>query len=267
MYNGHMNAVKLVERTDDYIVVEGLGVPFGGPANGRDLDNQFFDKDTDFMLADYASRPLRYQHGMDATVKYAKIGEVKAISETDAGLWVQSQIDLHNDYASMIEEVLGKGALGYSSGAQDSAVKIDWATGHIDRWPIVEMTLTPTPANPYAMIASKRIPLDPDAVKGAALGRLLRRAQERKGFGNAEIAERSGLTAAAVSGIVRGSTSKPKRDDLRLIGRALGVSMDRMLGALESDGVEYDDDSKTKTFEMQGNRLDIAQRRLAIGRS
>ena len=147
-----MPAVKVVERTDDFVIVEGLGVPYRGPDNGRDLHGEYFSEKTEFLLGDYSDRPLRYQHGHDSTIEYAKIGTVKAITPEARGLWVRSQIDMSNEYKDMLDELLGKDALGYSSGAQDSAVKTDWNTGHIDRWPIVEMTLTPRPANPYAMI-------------------------------------------------------------------------------------------------------------------
>lgn len=150
-------AIKLVDKTDDYLVVEGLGVPYRGPDNGKDLDGEFFDEETDFLLDDYTDRPLRYQHGRDSLIKYDKIGTVKEITRQERGLWVQSQIDRRNQYADMLEELLGKNVLGYSSGAQDSAAKIDPATGHIERWPIVEMTLTPTPANPYAVIFAKTL--------------------------------------------------------------------------------------------------------------
>ena len=43
-----MDAVKFVADSEDRI--EGLAIPFGGPAGGKDLQGETFTKDTDLAL-------------------------------------------------------------------------------------------------------------------------------------------------------------------------------------------------------------------------
>ena len=54
-----LNAVKLVK--EDEGMIEGYGIPFGGPQHGRDLDGEAFTSDTKFNLDAYPDRrPLFY---------------------------------------------------------------------------------------------------------------------------------------------------------------------------------------------------------------
>ena len=158
------NSVKIIDAEKG--LIEGLAIPFGGPKNGRDLDAQFFSKDTDFLLGDYEKRPLRYHHGKDTVVQWERVGfQVKA-DIRDEGVWVQAQIDLASEYAERLQKLLssedadGNDVLKFSSGAQEHGVLIDWSTGSIKRWPWVELSLTPTPANPYAVVETKTARLD-----------------------------------------------------------------------------------------------------------
>ena len=79
---------------------------------------------------------------------------------------MQAQIDLASEYAVRLQKLLssedddGNDVLKFSSGAQDSGVLIDWSTGEIKRWPFVELSLTPEPANPYAVVETKTARLD-----------------------------------------------------------------------------------------------------------
>ena len=156
-------SVKLVDLGKG--LIEGLAIPFGGPMNGRDLHSHYFSKDTDFLLGDYPERPLRYQHGRDRVVKYDRVGHQTKANVRDEGVWVQAQIDLSSEYAERLQKLLssedssGNDVLKFSSGAQGDGVLIDWATGEIKRWPWVELSLTPHPANPYAVVESKTVRL------------------------------------------------------------------------------------------------------------
>ena len=143
-------AVKFVDKSDS--IVRRYGMPFGGPKDGRDFDGEFFSARTDFML-DWVKgeRPLIYQHGLDEGMDDAVVGRVVEYSKREEGMWTIAQLDLRARYIDGIRELVDKGALSFSSGAYPSLVRIDRKSGEIMRWPWVELSLTPTPANPYAV--------------------------------------------------------------------------------------------------------------------
>lgn len=145
-----MNAVKFVEGSDE--IIEGIGIPFGGPAylRGKDFDGESFEAGTDFATAWYKTRPLLYHHGMDPEIGPEKIGEVFEAKTTDAGIWVRTQLDKAHRYYEFIKQLVDQQALGFSSGAVPHLVKTD-KDGRIKQWPWVELSLTPTPANPNAI--------------------------------------------------------------------------------------------------------------------
>mgnify|MGYP001611060687 CR=1 FL=1 len=152
------SAVKFIDGSDD--IIEGLAMPFGGPADGRDLDGEFFDARTDFMLDFFKGRrPGLYAHGQDLSVRGAKVAEVTDFWLTEAGMWAQTQLDMRTQYAEAIRELVRRGALSFSSGAYPPLARIA-KSGHIDIWPWIELSYTPMPANPLAAIATKAIKAD-----------------------------------------------------------------------------------------------------------
>lgn len=151
--------VKFAEGSDD--IIEGYGVPFG-----LDLDGQQFSAKSDLCLDWFPNggRPILFHHGFDETVKMAPIGHEIESTMTDNGLWVRAQLDKASKYYNRVKQLVEKGAVGWSSGAPDHKVKIA-RDGHIDRWPAVEFSLTPTPAKPnvvaYAMKSEQAAELMP----------------------------------------------------------------------------------------------------------
>jgi len=71
----------------------------------------------------------------------------------------QAQLDLRSKWYEAIRALIGEEALSFSSGAYPAGVVVA-KSGEILRWPWVELTATPTPANPYASIAAMKS-LDP----------------------------------------------------------------------------------------------------------
>lgn len=134
--------VKFAEGSDT--IIEGLGVPFG-----LDLDGQQFSAKSDLCLDWFpkGGRPILYHHGFDDTVKMAPIGHEIESTMTDEGLWVRAELDKRNRYYKRVKQLIEKDALGWSSGAPDHKVKVA-RDGHIDLWPAVEYSLTPTPSKP-----------------------------------------------------------------------------------------------------------------------
>lgn len=140
-------AVKAVTETT--VDIEGYGVLFGG----RDLQGEKFVKETDFWfkyLPADMSRPLMWDHAFDRTGPgLAPIGVVKRITQDDLGLWFEATIDRASDFGEMIHRLIEMGVVGASTGAPLHLVERSGST--IKSWPIVELSLTPTPADPRTL--------------------------------------------------------------------------------------------------------------------
>lgn len=144
--------LKITERGPDFVKIGGYAVLFTGPAD-PDLENEFFDATTDFGVdfEDGASHSagLYYHHGFDATLQNRRIGKA-AYRKDEAGLWMEAQLKLRDDYEKRIADMVAAGQLGYSTQAAGSLVTYE-AVGkawRIKSWPIGEISLTPTPAEP-----------------------------------------------------------------------------------------------------------------------
>lgn len=135
-------AVKILKMDDDTAVVGGYGVVWGG----TDLQGDTFTQDTDFMLDRIPVKIVMYDHGMTAVKNF--LGDVPNdnIKADDKGLWVEAQLDRSREYVNEVLKLIEAGALGYSSGSVGHLVQR--AQKNITRWPIVEFSLTPTPAEP-----------------------------------------------------------------------------------------------------------------------
>ena len=121
-----------------------------GSANERDLDGEWFDRDTEEMPDIFKSvgkLPYLYNHAMDGVLKTSVIGVVDIIDEDDVGLWYEVQLENANLYAEAFTNLVNDNKLGTSSGTLSGAVQIE-KSGRIARWPIVELSATPTPADP-----------------------------------------------------------------------------------------------------------------------
>jgi hypothetical protein len=73
----------------------------------------------------------------------------------DKGVWMQAQLDQQSDYFGAIRQLVEEGKLYLSSGSVEHLVQINARTRHVDVWPIIEGSLTPTPANLLADIPVK----------------------------------------------------------------------------------------------------------------
>ncbi len=135
-------AIKAVaaNRVGGYLVVY-------GNKNTRDLQGEYFTKDTALGLDLFDTRPALYHHGLDGATKFIKIGTIDKLESDDIGLWAEAQIELHNEYAKAIMKLVDKGILSWSSGSLPHLVDVA-SDGRIKAWPIVEGSLTPTPAEP-----------------------------------------------------------------------------------------------------------------------
>lgn len=143
------SAVKYVDGSDN--IIEGLAIPYGGPLAGKDRHGEDFGPDTDLALDWFPEegRPVLYQHGLDDTLKTTLAGRQIEREAMDDGQWVKVQLDRRNRHKAQLDELIDQGALSFSSGAPPHLVQTR-KDGHIIRWPWVELSLTPTPANDWA---------------------------------------------------------------------------------------------------------------------
>ncbi|MDE2821397.1 MAG: phage major capsid protein [Chloroflexota bacterium] len=118
-----------------------------GEADRRDLQGEFFTPQTDVGLDWYEQRPVLYHHGLDGALKAAVIGVIDTLRPDDTGLWAEAQLDLHKRYVRAVRRLVDLGVLSWSSGSLPHLVDVGEG-GQIKCWPIVEGSLTPTPAEP-----------------------------------------------------------------------------------------------------------------------
>ncbi len=133
-----LNAVE--GRVGGYLVI------WGSP-DTRDLQGEYFTPETDLGLDWYAQRPVLYHHGLDGSLKAAVIGVIDTLKPDDTGIWAEAQLDLRKRYVRIVQKLVDKGILGWSSGSLPHLVEVG-GDGQIKRWPIIEGSLTPAPAEP-----------------------------------------------------------------------------------------------------------------------
>lgn len=143
-------AVKAVDGVPGE--VGGYLVEFG-EAGVRDLQRERFVVDTDFALDWYGERPLLFHHGLDDGVGAAKIGTIRALKRDDKGLWMDAILDERNEYVEYVRKLIDMGVLGLSAGSLPHLVRVA-GDGAIKRFPIVEGSLTHTPADPRTRVMS-----------------------------------------------------------------------------------------------------------------
>ena len=141
-----------------------LGLPYGGPVKGRDLDGEAFSADTNIWLkvGDFVN--LTYYHGFEPDepgkmqAQPALIGRAEYTGADERGHWFEPMLDLEEPLAKRLVDA-GVEKLRASSGAVNHLVrKADG--GVITTWPVGELALFDTnewrkPANDFAVIEAK----------------------------------------------------------------------------------------------------------------
>jgi len=137
-------------KSDRLGSVKGYLVRFGSP-DTTDLEGDYFTPQTDFGFPIKAGErvPLNvyYHHGMDKVIGKKSIG-TGYVKMDETGLWYEAQLDMADEYGSMIAKLCKQGKMGYSSGAAGHMVerKSVGKASEITRWCIAEASITPTPA-------------------------------------------------------------------------------------------------------------------------
>lgn len=157
---------KRMKADGDYVETgwRVLGVPFGGPIDGRDLDGEAFTPETDIWLKVGDKVNLTYYHGFDPDkigkkqANPALIGRATYVGADERGHWFEPVLDIEEPLAQrlMKAEIT---ELRASSGAINHLVRKD-AGGLIRVWPVGELALFDInewrrPANDFAVIEAK----------------------------------------------------------------------------------------------------------------
>jgi len=151
---GPIVAVRTLEETDDTRTIEGRAIPYGGPFNGKDIYRTYFSARTDLAI----DLPIKiwYNHGFDPDFGFSTLGHATSVRDADDGRWVQAQIDKrHKYYETRVKPLLDQGMLGFSPGSAEHSYQEDPKTGELLAYPVHEISLTPTEANPWAQIAAR----------------------------------------------------------------------------------------------------------------
>ncbi len=158
--------IKSIDK--DSGIIEGLGIPYGGSLTNDagkpcDLEGEYFDAQTDFTSPIYDGKavigdfPVLYHHGLDDTLKKSVIGRVLSITDTPKGKWFRMQLDKAHEYYRYLMGLAEMGALTLSSGADAKLGVVKAADGHIVKWPLKEISITPSAMNPDAQLSVKAI--------------------------------------------------------------------------------------------------------------
>ena len=125
----------------------GYLVRFTAP-NEPDLQLDYFDASSQFGEA--KASPVYYNHGLDPMLGLRQLADGE-LELKDAGVWIEAQLALRDEYEQAIYALAEKGKLGWSSGTAPHLVEREEKEGayHVLRWPLgLDASLTPTPADP-----------------------------------------------------------------------------------------------------------------------
>ena len=133
-----------------------LAVPFGGPDN-KDLDNEYFDVETDLHLDRFKDPLILYHHGAGQDQGAEVIGQSLGHEIKPDGVWLKVQLDKASRYAKRVWAAAQRGLAAASSGTVAHLMRRA-ADGRILDWPLVELSLfdidksqNRQPANPAAV--------------------------------------------------------------------------------------------------------------------
>jgi HK97 family phage major capsid protein len=135
--------LEIKSEDADSFTIGGMAVVYGGV----DLEGDAFSPDTDYMLERVPEPAVLFDHAM-GEVKHV-LGRVTKVDVRDEGIWMEAQIERARSYAQKVLELVKSGKLGYSTGAV--AHLVERLEGNIKRWPIYELSVTPTPAEPRTL--------------------------------------------------------------------------------------------------------------------
>ena len=207
LYGGLLKVTE-GDLDSDTVTVSGPAVVFSKGKNPKkDLHGEYFTKDTYLGKLKGNGVDAMFHHGIPLLYKgwsnehYLIEDDAYDFSEglalhnfenpiktelTGEALVASLVLEMRKDYEKWVAERAQKGLLGWSSGSTWHMTDIDWETGEIKRWPIAEISLTPTPAEPRTSAGIKGIKsFQPDSYTDFLVkcGMITRKSTENKDSG------------------------------------------------------------------------------------
>lgn len=227
----YLKAIGDQGRVGGYLAV------WGAP-NQKDSEGEYFTPQTDFMLDAYGGtkRPIFYHHAqyddnLSTDVQKASdladpdiLGYIDTIRPDNYGLWAEGDLNLDDPIARTVyDDGVKEGRIGWSSGSAPHLVRTE-ADGRITHWPIVEGTLTLSPAG------GKRTTVSALKFDISALS-----TQQLKGPGTPDreaARAKNALTVAAKSKHTKGSTAM-NHSHVIAAGEKAGLDPEQILELLK----------------------------------
>jgi len=124
-----------------------------GDKNTPDLEGDFFTKDTNF--GPHSKTLVWYDHCFDPVMSDRLLDSEATLQVKDAGVWVEAQLKMRDEYEKAIFEMAQANVLGWSSGTASHLVRrtsVEKAKS-IDSWPLgLDASITPCPAEPRTRV-------------------------------------------------------------------------------------------------------------------
>ncbi len=160
-------AIKADEQPDGTVVLHGLGIVFDEPGTDeRDLTGEYFTaEETYYGAAAKSGRitvdaPFHHHIPLDATPEAKALADVilnDATMERETKGWLTTLVlPMREKYEEDIAQLAKDKKLGWSTGTAGHMYRAA-PDGMITRWPIVEVSPTPTPAEPRTSAGVKSI--------------------------------------------------------------------------------------------------------------
>lgn len=139
--------LTIKQASDGRIIARGYAIVW----DSTDLEGERFTRETDLgeSLLGLKAYPLLYEHGMNHQIGAELIGRVVKTARDEIGLLIEAELERHTRYIELVRALAERDALGMSTGAVAHLVKREGRV--IKTWPIVEVSLTPTPAEPKTL--------------------------------------------------------------------------------------------------------------------
>ena len=159
-------AVKATDNADGTVTLSGLAVVFDEPGTkNRDLNGEYFTSDTYYGAAAKSGSvvldvPFHHHIPLGKTAEAleladAIIGEA-TMTKTEEGWLASVVVEMRTQYEKDIVASAKKGLLGWSTGTAPHVYRAT-KSGQITRWPLIEVSLTPTPAEPRTSAGVKTL--------------------------------------------------------------------------------------------------------------
>lgn len=222
--------------------------------NDPDLQGDFFTKSTEFYLEDGDQRPIIYDHGLDKTIKRRQLGRA-TVKIDDAGVWMEGQLNLRDDYEQKVYKMAEMGKLGWSTGSASHLVTRtqQGKSYHLDSWPIVEASLTPMPVEPRTVA----VPLKSVIAAHVDIDDLMKSFQDEEAIKASALENFPALSAIVAPVDLKGwdegsdTVAAAVKEHLK-VGKVL-------IGAVKSFAVRLSDSARLR-FERDGRPVSKAKR-------